>query len=136
VSKKSDAKKARRKKRQASRDSRWVPHEVVGQLQAVQEGIVADLAEFDERITERGWMFDEDESDDNYAIWFYEPSGADVADGLPVTSLWLDAAEDGEIVRVVLVGTAEQHAFSHDELFERLDVIETYRNGDPVPEFG
>ncbi|MEN4475284.1 hypothetical protein [Mycolicibacterium cosmeticum] len=136
MSRGSDQKKARRKKRQAGRNANWVPEAVMEQLSAIEDAVVADLAAFDERITERGWTFDEEESGEDYAVWFYEPSGAQVADGLPVTSLWLDAAEDGEVVRVVLVGTAEQHPFSHDELFERLDVIEAYRNGDPVPQFG
>lgn len=133
MSKRGDAKKARRRKRLAT--TRRIPAAIVDQLADIPDGIVADLAAFDERITARGWTFDEEESGDDYAVWFYEPSGAEVADGLPVTSLWLDAAEDGEVVRVVLVGTVEQHAFSHDELFERLDAIEIYRNGDPVPQF-
>lgn len=134
MSKRGDAKKARRKKRQAA-NSR-VPAAIMDQLAAIPDGIVADLAEFDERITGRGWSFDDEESDDDYAIWFYEPSGAEVDDGLPVTSLWLDAAEDGAIVRVVLVGTTTQHPFTHAQLSEHLEAIETYRNGDPVPEFG
>ena len=135
MSRGSDAKKARRKKRQATQHSRWVPQEVVEQLSTIQDAVVADLAEFDERITVRGWTFDEDESGDDYAVWFYEPSGAQVDDGLPVTSLWLDAAEDGEIVRVAFVGTVDQHSFTHDELVTHLDTIEAYRAGDPVPSF-
>lgn len=134
MSKRGDAKKARRRKRQGV--TRRIPAAIVDQLAAIPDGIVADLADFDERVTERGWTFDEDESDDDYAIWFFEPSGAEVADGLPVTSLWLDATEDGAIVRVVLVGTADQHPFTHGQLFDHLGTIETYRNGDPVPEFG
>lgn len=113
----------------------WVPAAVVEQLSTIEDAIVADLAAFDERITERGWTFDEQEPDDDYAIWFYEPSGAEVSDGLPVTSLWLDAAEDGEVVRVVLVGTTDQRGFTHDELDQHLDAIEAYRAGDPAPEF-
>lgn len=136
MSRRSEAKKARRRKRQAAQNVAWVPEAVVEQLSTIEDAIVADLAAFDERITERGWTFDEQESDDDYAIWFYEPSGAEVSDGLPVTSLWLDAAEDGEVVRVVLVGTTEQHGFTHDELDQHLDAIESYRVGDPVPDFG
>lgn len=134
MSKRGDAKKARRKKRQSA--VRRVPAEVMDQLAAIPDGIVADLAEFDERITARGWTFDDEESDDNYAIWFYEPSGADVADGLPVTSLWLDAAEDGALVHVTFVGTLERHTFTHDALTGHLTAVEAYRSGDPVPEFG
>jgi hypothetical protein len=130
------AKKARRKKRQTARDSVRVPQELVDQLADVPDGIVADLAEFDERITERGWTFDEEESSDDFAVWFYEPSGAQVEDGLPVTSLWLDAAEDGEIVRVVFVGSVERYEFTHEELPGALELIEGYRVGRPLPEFG
>ncbi len=132
MSKRGDAKKARRKKRQAAVR---VPAVIMDQLAAIPDGIVADLAEFDERITARGWTFDEEESNDDYAVWFFEPSGAEVADGLPVTSLWLDAAEDGAIVRVVLVGTTAQHPFTHPQLFRQLDAIEAYRAGDTVPQF-
>ncbi|MGU3501405.1 hypothetical protein [Mycobacterium sp. C31M] len=131
MSKASDAKKARRKKRKTAGDARWVPEAVIDQLSAIQDAVVADLAEFDERITERGWTFDEEESDDDYAIWFYEPSGAQVEAGVAVTSLWLDAAEDGTLVHVTFVGTTAKHTFSHDDLFARLDAIEAYRNGDP-----
>lgn len=133
MSKSSDAKKARRKKRKTTADTRWVPDAVIEQLSAIQDAVVADLAEFDERITERGWTFDEEESDDDYAIWFFEPSGAAVEDGIPVTSLWLDAAEDGALVHVTFVGTTDKHSFTHEELFDRLDAIESYRNGDPTP---
>jgi hypothetical protein len=133
VSRGSDQKKARRKKRQTANRISTAAFE---QLSEIEDAVVADLAQFDDRITERGWIFDEEESNDDYAVWFFEPSGAEVADGLPVTSLWLDATEDGAIVRVVLVGTVHQHPFTHGQLFEQLNLIEAYRNGDPVPEFG
>ncbi|OBJ95002.1 hypothetical protein A5638_22870 [Mycolicibacterium fortuitum] len=137
MSKQSDAKKARRRKRQAARDTRLVPHEMVDQLADIPEAVVADLAEFDDRITARGWTFDEEQSNDDYAVWFYEPSGTPVQDGLPVTSLWLDAAEDGEIVRVVFVGSVERYEFTHEELLDgALDVIEGYRHGAELPTFG
>ncbi|MGV0746165.1 hypothetical protein [Mycolicibacterium sp. XJ870] len=135
MSRDSAAKKARRKKRQAARAVHRVPDEIVQDMAAVEDGVVADLAEFDERITQRGWEFDEEQSNDDYAVWFFEPSGAEVDDGLPVTSLWLDAAEDGAIVRVVFVGTVERYEFTHDELFEHLDAIEAYRVGGAQPEF-
>lgn len=137
MSKQSDAKKARRRKRQAARDTRLVPHEMVDQLADIPEAVVADLAEFDDRITARGWTFDEEQSNDDYAVWFYESSGAQVQDGLPVTSLWLDAAEDGEIVRVVFVGSVERYEFTHEELLDgALEVIEGYRHGAELPTFG
>lgn len=137
MSRGSDAKKARRRKRQAVRGVNRVSAESVEELADIPDAVVADLAEFDERITQRGWEFDEEQSNDDYAVWFYEPSGAQVEDGLPVTSLWLDAAEDGEIVRVVFVGSVERYEFTHDELRSgALDVIEGYRHGQELPTFG
>ena len=93
MSKGSDAKKARRRKRQAARDTRLVPHEMVDQLADIPDAVVADLAEFDDRITARGWTFDEEQSNDDYAVWFYEPSGAQVEDGLTARSSgWCSSA--------------------------------------------
>jgi hypothetical protein len=80
-------------------------------------------------VTARGWTFDEEESNDDHAVWFFEPSGSEVTDGVPVTSLWLDAAEDGSVVHVVRVGTTEQRVFTHEEFFVHLDDIEAYRAG-------
>ncbi|MGW4096260.1 MULTISPECIES: hypothetical protein [unclassified Mycobacterium] len=137
MSRGSDEKKARRRKRQAVRSVNRVSAESVDELADIPDAVVADLAEFDERITQRGWEFDEEQSDDDYAVWFYEPSGAQVQDGLAVTSLWLDAAEDGEIVRVVFVGSVERYEFTHEELLDgALDVIEGYRHGAELPTFG
>lgn len=136
MSRGSDAKKARRRKRQADRSVHRVSAESVDELADIPDAVVADLAEFDERITARGWTFDEEQSGDDFAVWFYEPSGAEVEDGLEVTSLWLDAAEDGEIVRVVFVGSVERYEFTHEELRDgALDVIEGYRAGQPLPKF-
>lgn len=134
MSKGSDAKKARRRKRKSTADARWVPDAVIDQLSAVEDAVIADLSSFDERITQRGWTFDDEESGDDYAVWFYEPSGAQVDDGIAVTTVWLDAAEDGALVHLVFVGTGEQRMLAHDALFDQLDVIEAYRTGDPVPE--
>ena len=43
--------------------------------------------------------------------------------------------DDGEIVHVVFVGTADDYQFGVEEFFANLDVIEAYRLGDPIPEF-
>ncbi len=75
MSRQSDAKKARRNKRRATRESRWLPEGVLDDLVATQAAIATDLEAFDQRITERGWTFDEEESDEDVAFWFYEPSG-------------------------------------------------------------
>lgn len=125
-----DAKKARRNKRRAKRDANWIPGAV---LDDISEGVdlVEDLETFDNEIIGRGWVFDEDESDDEFLIWFYPPSGSDVAEGLaPVTGISLHAAEDADIVHVVLVGTAEDRPIPQQEFFERIDGIEAYRSGD------
>ena len=102
-------------------------------LDDISEGVdlVEDLETFDNEIIGRGWVFDEDESDDEFLIWFYPPSGSDVAEGLaPVTGISLHAAEDADIVHVVLVGTAEDRPIPQQEFFERIDGIEAYRSGD------
>ncbi len=137
MSRGSDAKKARRRKRQADRGVHRVSAESVDELADIPDAVVADLGEFDERITAaRLGRLTRNSRTTTYAVWFYEPSGAQVEDGLPVTSLWLDAAEDGEIVRVVFVGSVERYEFTHEELLDgALDVIEGYRAGQPLPEF-
>src|SRR5947199_6263282 len=103
-------------------------------LVATQAAIATDLEAFDQRVTERGWTFDEDESDEEFAFWFYEPSSADVDDDdddvAPVTTIWMSADEDAEIVHLMLAGTADESEFTPAELFEHLDAIEAYRAGD------
>jgi hypothetical protein len=138
VSQRRAAKEARRRKRQAARTANWLPDDVLDDLVATQAAIATDLEAFDQRITERGWTFDEDESDEDFAFWFYEPSGTDVDedDVAPVTTIWMSADEDAEIVHLMLAGTDEDSEFTPDEFLEHVDVIEAYRVGDPAPEFG
>jgi hypothetical protein len=137
MSKASEAKKARRRKRRAARDERWIPEPVMDELAATDAvNLAAVLELFDERITERGWTFDDEQSDEDFAIWFYPPSGSAVDDASPVTTIWMDAADEGELVHLMFVGATEEFTFTPDEFFERLDVIEPYRLGDPIPEFG
>jgi hypothetical protein len=130
VSRKSDAKKARRAKRQASRDANWIPDTLLdGIVDDVQ--LVEGLEDFDSRIAKRGWAFDDDQSDDDFVIWFYPPSGAEVGDGLePVSTIWMHVAENAEFVHVIRVGTAEDQLMTPDEFFERIEAIEAYRSGD------
>ena len=140
MSKRTEVKNARRNKRRAARDANWIPAAIVDELMDVYtDGIevAAELEDFDERITERGWEFDDELSDDRHIIWFWEPSAAEIeGDGIePVTTIWISAADDGEYVYLLLVGCAEGHRFAPDELFDHLDVIESYRAGDPMPAF-
>jgi hypothetical protein len=136
VSRRSQAKRARRNKRRATRDSRWLPETVLGEL-SDDIDLAAALESFDARITERGWTFDEDLSDYESALWTYAPSAAEVADEdiASVTTIVLTADDGTEAAHVVFVGTADDYEFELDELFDSLDVIEAYRVGDAVPEF-
>jgi hypothetical protein len=130
VSKRTDAKKARREKRRATRDDNWIPEGLLDEL-AEDVVLVEELERFDARITERGWTFDDEQSDEEFAIWFYPPSGAKVGDGLePVTTVWMYAPENAELVHLIRVGSAGDVQLSPDEFFERLAEIEAYRSGD------
>jgi hypothetical protein len=130
VSRAAEAKKARRNKRRAKRDVNWIPDSVLDDIVDDVE-LVEDLESFDARITQRGWTFDEEQSDEEFVIWFYPPSGAEVGKGLePVTTIWMHVAEDAEVVHTILVGTADDQPMTPDELFGRIDAIEAYRSGD------
>ena len=137
MSRKSQAKQARRKKRQATQNSRWLPDTVLDGLSGDIE-LAAVLERLDERITERGWVFDEELSDDESALWYFIPSTAEVPDDgevVPVTTIAM-TSDDADVVHVVFVGTADDYQFGLEELFENLDAIEGYRMGNPIPEFG
>lgn len=136
MSRKSQAKQARRKKRQAAQNSRWIPEAVLDELSADIE-LAAVLERLDERITERGWVFDEELSDEESALWYFIPSTAEVpedGDVVPVTTIAM-TSEEADVVHVVFVGTADDYQFGLDELFENLDAIEGYRLGNSIPEF-
>ena len=136
MSRKSQAKQARRKKRRTVQNSRWLPETVLDGLSGDIE-LAAVLERLDERITERGWAFDEELSDDESALWYFIPSTAEVPDDgevVPVTTIAM-TSDDAEIVHVVFVGTADDYQFGLEELFENLDVIEGYRIGNPIPQF-
>jgi hypothetical protein len=108
----------------------WIPDAV---LEEMVDGVelVEDLETFDARITQRGWTFDEDQSDEEFVIWFYPPSGALVGEGVePVTTIWMHVTENAEIVHVILVGTADDRQMTPDDFFEKIDAIEAYRSGD------
>jgi hypothetical protein len=132
VSRASDKKKARRKKRQSARDAAWLPAGVLDELEKASE-----LEDFDARLTERGWEFSEEVDDETGAVWYWPPSEADVADteAVNVTVVLLTPDDGGEIAHVVFVGTDEDYQFNLDELFEHLDAIEAYRMGDQAPTF-
>ena len=138
MSRRSDAKKARRNKRRAKRDANWVPDTALDGLDERLDDVVSDLEEFDTRLTERGWTFDVDRDDDAGVIWYWPPSFAEIDDSdelTTATAVALVEAEGGEIAHVVFVGTDADYQFGLDELFDYLDIIEAYRRGDPLPTF-
>jgi hypothetical protein len=134
LSRRSDAKKARRKRRQSARDRAWVPAQVAEQLH-----VASELEHFDSRLTERGWEFSEEVDDDTGVVWFWPPSAADVEDedeSVNVTVIALTPDDGGEIAHVVFVGTDDDYQFNLEELFDHIEVIEAYRIGAPMPTFG
>lgn len=137
MSRNSEAKKARRNKRRAARDANWIPQEVLDETTEHLE--LADVLErFDELVTLRGWVFDEELSNEEAALWFWPPSvneDADDDDIAPVTTIVMFADDDAEIATVAFVGTGDGYAFATETLLEYLPVVEAYRFGDPVPEF-
>ena len=136
MSRKSQAKQARRKKRQSAQNSRWIPETVLDEFSGDIE-LAAVLEQLDDRITERGWVFDEELSDEESALWYFIPSTAEVpedGDMVPVTTIAM-TSEEADIVHVIFVGTADDYQFGLEELFENLGVIEAYRVGNPIPEF-
>lgn len=137
MSRSSEAKKARRRKRQVVRNERWLADTVMDSLSDDIE-LAAILETVDERLTERGWSFDDELSDDESALWCYPPSHADVVDPdevVSVTTVVLTADDGGDVAHVVFVGTADDYQFDLDELFDAVGVIEAYRLGDPAPTF-
>ena len=125
MSKASAAKKARRKRRLVARNERWLPNEVHADV----EGVALIASE----IIARGWEFDREFSTENFITWFYPPSGVEVDDDSvePVTRIWLNEPDEPH---VILVGSGENdgdYQFTVEQLFARLDEIETYRMGDP-----
>jgi hypothetical protein len=135
-SKKADAKKARRNKRRVARDARWMPDEIFDDVAQNLE-LAEVLQRFDELITQRGWVFSEEFSDEESALWLWPPSMVETTgdDVTPITTIIMLAEDDAEIASVMFVGTNDGYPFAVDELFGHLDVIEAYRYGDPTPEF-
>jgi len=136
-SKKAEAKKVRRNKRRGSQSANWLPDAVLGELVDSQAEIAAELELFDQRITKRGWDFDDELSDDELAIWYFAPSQAEIDDQSiqAVTGICLTAADDAEIVHLMFVGTDDDIRLTPAELFENIDAIEAYRVGEARPEF-
>ena len=157
MSRNSEAKKARRKKRQAARGPVWAP-EPMPALDDEVEGlpeddeIVAAIGEVSRWIAGRGWVLDVENSGDDLVTWVDPPSAAELGDDdlEPVTRVWLAVEEDDEEVAIVmgatLVGAGVEVDDSAEELTDGLylldlgtladdvAVLEAYRAGQPWPE--
>ena len=97
----------------------------------------AELEEFDAKLTDRGWVFPED--DEAGVLWIWPDSAADVdhdAGTADATVIMLSPEDDGQIAHVVFVGDDADYQFNLEELFEHIEAIEAYRIGDPIPAFG
>ena len=136
MSRRTEAKKARRTKRRAAKDASWIPDAVLDDVtENIEQAEV--LERFDELVTQRGWMFNDEFSDDNSALWFYPPSMVETTGDAvtPVTTIVMFADDDAEIAHVMFVGTNDGYPFAIDGLLEHLDKIEAYRLGDARPDF-
>jgi hypothetical protein len=127
VSKSNVDKKARRKKRLASRNDRWLSPDAHAEVEGVAR--IANV------IIPRGWVFDAESSSGDVISWYYPPSGVETdADSIePVTRIWLNNPAEPN---VLLVGTGEDAddvVLTVEALFARLDAIEAHRLADSVP---
>ena len=136
MSRQSEAKKARRRKRRAGREPWSDPEESVGIDQAV--------ALVDAWLVERGWILDGDHSED-LVCWFYPPSAVEFPDPdvEPVTRLWITVEEnDDEVVLefgAMLVGARgvdDVYVLDPDTLTDDIASLEAYRPDSPKPELG
>lgn len=145
MSRTSDAKKARRRKRQAARSARQMP---AGLEQDLAE-VASAVAEVNSWLIGRGWLMDEDQSTDDLLTWVYPPSAAEFGDVVsirsgyePFTRLWLTLDEDDDALVLefgaALVGAGsgqDPHLIDPERLAEQIDALEAYRMGLPQPSF-
>lgn len=145
MSRSSDAKKARRKKRRAARAATWLPTESFDRVMADEDrldAIDAAVAEIDDWMAPRGWVMDI--GDTGLVSWAYPPSAAtfDNVDLEPVTRVWITLLENSDEVILefgaVLVGSGADYApyvLDPDSLADDVAALESYRPGLPRPVF-
>lgn len=151
MSRHSDAKKARRKKRQAARDARWIPEPVMDALLGDQfddgpSELEKAVEAFDGWLVDRGWAFDEEFSTETMLSWFFAPSAAEFADEQfePVTRIWITSSggddDFPDRATAVLVGTGgdqgQLYTVEPEALMRNIGPIEDYRPGGAVPVLG
>ncbi len=146
MSRQSDAKKARRRKRRAARDATWIEAPVYDELlDDVGADEISDaVARIDEWMTDRGWVLDTDNLAD-VVSWVYPASAREFEnpDLEPVTRVWITVEEDDEQVVLefgaALVGFGgddEAYILSPDNLADDVVGLEDYRAGMARPELG
>lgn len=161
MSRSSEAKRARRRKRHAGRDSTWVPEALFGELlaeraqdaeedagpdagpEAVADAVADAVAAVDEMMTGRGWVLDEASIGNDLVSWVYPPSAVESADRSvePVTRMWIAVHEDDSEVELTFGATLAgsgpaddgPHRLDPDRLADALAALEAYRAGDPPP---
>ena len=161
MSRSSEAKRARRRKRHAGRDSTWVPDALFGELlagraqdagedagpDAVADGVADAVADavtgVDEMMTGRGWVLDDASIGNDLVSWVYPPSAVESADPSvePVTRMWIAVHEDDSEVELTFGATLAgsgpaddgPHRLDPDRLADALAALEAYRAGDPPP---
>lgn len=147
MSRSSDAKKARRRRRLAARDSAWPPTPVLEDVptaEAEGDEIGEAIGTLDAWLSGRGWVLDAENTADHVVSWVYPPSAGDVDDddAEPVTRIWIVVDEDDEALELVfgatLVGTGSADddgplLLDPETLPDDIGVLESYRVGQPVP---
>lgn len=146
MSRDSQAKKARRRKRRAARDASWMPEADFNQMLADEEhldALDAAIGDIDDWLAPRGWVMDTADTRHTPLVsWFYPPSAAEFDDDdlEPVTRLWIKLSEDDDEVLLefgaVLVGfgTDDQaYVLDPDTLPDDIGALESYRPGRPRP---
>lgn len=146
MSRNSQAKKARRKKRQAARAATWIPAAEFGQMVDDEEhldALDAAIGDIDDWLTPRGWVLDSETTENTGLMsWFFPPSAVDVDDPdlEPVTRLWIGLTEDDEEVLLefgcLLVGFGpddEPYVLDPERFADDIPAVEAYRPGMPRP---
>ena len=145
MSRDSQAKKARRRKRQVARDAAWVP------APAFEEAVSAEtdfdeigeaVAAIDEWLVGRGWLLDTDNAGEGLLSWVYPPSAAEFDDDQrePVTRIWIVVEQDDDELELAfgaaVVGAADGdggYLLDPQTLPDDIGALESYRPGLPLP---
>ena len=144
MSRKSGAKKARRRKRQAAAGASWLPRSEFETALADEDHldtIDAAIVQIDDWLAPRGWVLDT-AHDAGVVSWSYPPSAAQFDDEElePVTRIWIALDEDDDEVvlefgsLLVGFGTGDDPCLLDPEhLADGVAALEAYRPGLPRP---